>query len=101
MNKRPWQRLLLSLLGIVVVWITWRVAVEELKGFPIQGIAAFTTITTSCLYAVMAIVIFMVTGRLVYEWKMNTVQQISEAGEQLIREDRTPAPKHFDDDSIQ
>ncbi len=101
MNKKSWHRLVLSLVGIAIVWATWRVAIEELKSFPVQAIAAFTTITTSCLYAVMAIVIFMVTGRMVYEWKMNTAQTISEVGEQLIREDRTPAPKHFDDDSIQ
>jgi hypothetical protein len=37
-------------------------------------LAGFVTITTNTLYVTGAIVIFLVTGRMVYDWKMGTNQ---------------------------
>lgn len=103
-TKAPWQRLVLSLVGIFVIQAAWRWAVAHLYTLPVPALAGFVSLTTSAFYVTGAIVIFMVTGRLVYEWRMGTQQiqnVISEAStlkEELIR--HTPHPKHFDDDEI-
>ena len=100
MSKRtPWQRMVLSLTGIAVIGATWHVAVQHLYTLKPEALAAFTTLTVNSQYIVGAIVIFMVTGRLVYEWKMNTASTIAEEGKQIFTE-RTPAPKHFDDPAL-
>lgn len=101
MNKKSWHRLTLSLFGILLVWLIWYHAIGQLRDFPAQAIAAFTTLTVNTQYVIGAIVIFMVTGRLVYEWRMNTISQISEIGEQIAEKiERVPAPKNFDDGTI-
>ena len=79
MNKTTWQRLLLSLVGILTIQISWRWAVAHLYTLPPEALAGFVSITTNSFYVIGAIVIFMVTGRLVYEWKMGTnqIQQVA------------------------
>ena len=100
MKKRtPWQRLALSLTGISVIGLTWHVAVGHLYSLKPEALSAFTTLTVNSQYVIGAIVIFMVTGRLVYEWKMDTASSIAEEGKQFFAE-RTPAPKHYDDPAI-
>jgi uncharacterized membrane protein len=101
MKKRSWHRLILSLFGIACAMWIWNISIEKLRDMPLATISAFTTLTVNTQYVIGAIIIFMVTGRLVYEWKNDTVSQVLTQGENLVREDRTPAPKHFDDDSIQ
>ena len=102
MTKRSWQRMALSLFGILLVWLTWRHAVGILRSYPEIAIASFTTLTVNTQYVIGAIVVFMVTGRLVYEWKQQTVSTIAEVGEQMFKKiERTPAPKHFDDLEIE
>lgn len=101
MNKRSWQRLLLSLLGVAVIGLCWFVAVQHLYTLKPEALASFTTITTNAFYVIGAIIIFMVSGRLIYEWKNQTVSQIIESGEQRYEEaKRSYAPKHFDNDEI-
>src|SRR5437016_190082 len=68
-NRRPWQRMALSLLGIVIVAIMWRWATLHLYALPQAALAAFTSITNNSFYVIGAIVIFMVTGKLIYDWK--------------------------------
>ncbi|MEI8234119.1 MAG: hypothetical protein WCH57_05480 [Verrucomicrobiota bacterium] len=100
MKKRtPWQRLALSLAGISVIEATWRLAVRHLYTLKPEAFAAFTALTVHSQYVIGAIVVFMVTGRLVYEWKMETASSIAEEGKQILAE-RTPAPKHYDDPAI-
>jgi hypothetical protein len=102
---KSYHRILLSLIGVLVIVLTWMQAVPHLYRLPTHAMAAFTTITVNSQYVIGAIVIFMVTGRLIYEWKNNTVSQILTSSEQ-IREDitekleRTPSPKHFDSEDI-
>lgn len=93
-NKKSWQRLTLSLVGLSIIVLTWMQAVAHLYMLPPAALAAFTTITVNAQYVIGAIVIFMVTGRLIYEWKHETAAQVSERGEQIIG--RPPAPKFFD-----
>jgi len=100
MNKKSWQRLTLSLIGLLIIQATWSQAVTHLYKLPPAALAAFTTITVNSQYVVGAIVIFMVSGRMIYEWRMNTVSNVVEQGEQLLQEKRTPAPKQFDDGTI-
>lgn len=68
------QRFLISLIGIILVQISWRWSVAHLYTLPQEALAGFVSITTNTLYITGAIVIFMVTGRLVYDWKMGTSQ---------------------------
>ena len=68
------QRFLISLIGIILIQISWRWAVAHLYTLPPEALAGFVSITTNTLYITGAIVIFMVTGRLVYDWKMGTSQ---------------------------
>lgn len=72
------QRLIVSLIGIALIQASWRWAVAHLYTLPDIALAGFVTITTNTLYVTGAIVVFLVTGRMVYDWKMGTsqVQQI-------------------------
>ena len=72
------QRLIISLIGIALIQASWRWAVAHLYTLPEIALAGFVTITTNTLYVTGAIVVFLVTGRMVYDWKMGTsqVQQI-------------------------
>ena len=72
------QRLIVSLIGIALIQASWRWAVEHLYTLPEVALAGFVTITTNTLYVTGAIVVFLVTGRMVYDWKMGTsqIQQI-------------------------
>lgn len=72
MTRTPWQRLALSLIGIIVIVLCWRWAVCHLYTLPEQALAPFTSITTNSFYVIAAIVVFMVTGRLVYDWANRT-----------------------------
>ena len=98
--------MLLSLIGVLVIVLTWMQAVPHLYRLPAAAMASFTTITVNAQYVIGAIVIFMVTGRLIYEWKHDTASRILESGEQ-IKEDitqkieRTVSPKHFDGEDIE
>lgn len=106
MNKLPttWQRLVLSVIGVLVIQLSWRWAVCHLYTLPTPALAGFVSITTNAFYVIGAIIIFMVTGKLIYEWKMGTSQIQSVASEAIdIKEEiikRVAKPKHFDDSTI-
>jgi hypothetical protein len=68
------QRFLISLIGIILVQISWRWAVAHLYTLPTEALAGFVSITTNTLYITGAIVIFMVTGKLIYDWRVGTSQ---------------------------
>jgi len=98
-DRTPWQRITLSLLGILICLLEWRWATEHLYSLPATSIAAFTTITVNNLYVIGALVIWFVTGRLVYEWKSNTANQlVSEVSNTYGN--FIPPPKTFDDPKI-
>jgi hypothetical protein len=98
------QRFLISLIGIILVQISWRWAVAHLYSLPPEALAGFVSITTNTLYITGAIVIFMVTGRLVYDWKMGTsqIQEVVSRADTIKQEitERIIKPKHFDDGEI-
>lgn len=100
LSAPPWQRLVLSLAGILVIQASWRWAVAHLYTLPPVALAGFVSITTNSFYVIGAIVIFMVTGRLIYEWRMGTqqIQDVTSKVEELT--ERVVKPKHFDDDTI-
>jgi hypothetical protein len=100
-NRVPWQRLALSILGIAICLFEWRWATEHLYSLPAGAIAAFTTITVNSLYVVGALVVFFVTGRLVYEWKATTANQlVTQVTDTYALSTTVPPPKAFDDPSI-
>jgi hypothetical protein len=98
------QRFLISLIGIILIQISWRWAVAHLYTLPPEALAGFVSITTNTLYITGAIVIFMVTGRLVYDWKMGTsqIQEVISRADTIKQEitERIIKPKHFDDGEI-
>jgi len=98
------QRFLISLIGIILVQISWRWAVAHLYSLPPEALAGFVSITTNTLYITGAIVIFMVTGRLVYDWKMGTsqIQEVASRIEEINEEitEKVIKPKYFDDGEV-
>ena len=84
-TKMVSQRLIVSIIGIALIQASWRWAVEHLYTLPESAFAGFVTITTNTLYVTGAIVIFLVTGRMVYDWKIRTnqVQEVASSVEQL------------------
>jgi hypothetical protein len=86
------------------VQISWRWATAHFYSLPPEAYAGFVSITTNTLYITGAIVIFMVTGRLVYDWKMGTrqIQNVASSVETIKEEitQRIQKPKHFDDETI-
>ena len=98
------QRFLISLIGIILIQISWRWAVAHLYTLPPEALAGFVSITTNTLYITGAIVIFMVTGRLVYDWKVGTsqIQEVISRADTIKQEitERIIKPKHFDDGEI-
>jgi hypothetical protein len=98
------QRLFVSLFGISLVQISWRWATSHFYSLPPEAMAGFVTITTNSMYVTGAIVVFMVTGRMVYDWKMGTsqiqevVSSVARVKEEVI--ERIQKPKNFDDEAI-
>jgi hypothetical protein len=84
---------------VAVIGGTWYIAVQHLYSLPADALASFTTLTVNAQYVVGAIVVFMVSGRLIYEWKMDTASKIEEAGKRILS--IGTRPKDFDDLSIQ
>jgi hypothetical protein len=84
LNKVVSQRLIVSLVGIALIQASWRWAVEHLYTLPEVALVGFVTITTNTLYITGAIVIFLVTGRMVYDWRMGT-NQIQEVVSTITR----------------
>jgi hypothetical protein len=104
LSKVVSQRLIVSLVGIGLIQASWRWAIAHLYTLPEVALAGFVTITTNCMYVTGAIVVFMVTGRMVYDWKVGTTQIQEVAGNiRKIKEEvilRSFKPKYYDDSTI-
>lgn len=72
MTAKSWQRMALSLLAIGIIASMWRWSIMYLYTLPTDALASFTTLTTNSMYTISSVVIFMISGRMLYEWKMNT-----------------------------
>lgn len=97
-RKLPWTRLILALAGLITVQVTWRWAVEHLYKLPPETLAAFQAITTHTLYVTGVIVVWAITGKLLWDWKNQSQSVAQSVAETLV--ERTPKAKHFDDDQI-
>lgn len=75
----------LSLIGVAIIAAMWRWATFHLYVLPEHSITAFTSITNNASYVIGAIVVFMVTGRLIYDWKNSTTASVIQ---QAIHEKR-------------
>ena len=102
MNRKSWQRMALSIFGIFCTMLIWHIAIGRLEGIKPEAIASFTTLTVNTQYVIGIIVIFMVTGKMVTDWRTGTLSQVITQSDHIIQDitERTPAPKHFDDDTI-
>lgn len=96
--RRSWQRMVLSVFGVLIIQFTWRWAVAHLYTLPPHTIAAFVTLTTNTMYTISAIVVFMVTGKLVYDWRntteavANVASTVTEQISHVIEEGQPGAP---------
>jgi hypothetical protein len=70
--QKSWHRLALSVFGITIISAMWAWAVYHVYHLPPEKLGAFTSITTNCFYSIAVIVIFMITGRLVWEWSQSS-----------------------------
>jgi len=104
LNKVVSQRLIVSLVGIGLIQASWRWAIAHLYTLPDTAMAGFVTITTNSMYVTGAIVVFMVTGRMVYDWKVGTTQvqevvsSVAKVKEEVVQ--YMKKPKNFDDETI-
>ncbi len=80
----PWQRLALSLLGIVIVSGILEIATLHLYSLPDHSIAAFNSIINNGLYVIGALVLFFVTGQVFYSWKNETMSSVVEQASHII-----------------
>ena len=90
----------MSIIGIIAIELSWRWAVCHLYTLPTPALAGFVSITTNAFYVIGAIIIFMVTGKLVYEWKMGTsqIQSVVSKASEVI--EKGVKPKYFDDEQV-
>lgn len=97
----PWQRMLLSIVGIVILLSEWRWAVNHIYALQQTpaALTAFTSITTNNMYAIVVLVIFFVTGQVFFNWSNQTVSTITQEVKTAIGE-HVPGSKHFDDKKI-
>lgn len=89
-----WQRIAVSMLGIAVLLGIWRWSVFHLYSLPPESLSSFTTITVNNQYAIMALVIFFVTGKLIYDLKVDTVSTIVTRGEHLFEKREEKRESH-------
>lgn len=75
-ERVPWQRLALSLLGITILAGIWRWAVWHLYALPEHSISAYASITNNTMYAVATIVVFFISGKMLFDWKNQTTSTI-------------------------
>jgi hypothetical protein len=83
-KSATWQRITVALLGIAVEVGIWQWAVWHLYSLPPESVSSFTTITVNCFYVIAALVLFFVTGKLIYDLKVDTVAQVVTEGKALI-----------------
>jgi hypothetical protein len=79
-----WQRITVAMLGIGIEVGIWQWATWHLYSLPSEAISSFTTITVNCFYVIASLVIFFVTGKLIYDLKVDTVAQVVTKGEQIF-----------------
>lgn len=97
----PWHRLILGLSGILVMLLVWRWATFHLYALPVTSLTAFQAITVNMMYVVAAIVIFMVTGKLIYDWKNTTSTQIITQAQTLFSKETESIDPQFQTPELQ
>lgn len=97
----PWQRMFLSIVGILILLSEWRWAVNHIYALQQTpaALTAFTSITTNNMYAIVVLVIFFVTGQVFFNWANQTVSTVTQEVKSIIGE-HVPGSKHFDDKKI-
>lgn len=100
-QRFPWQRLTLSIIGIFFIFLMWKWSSNHLYSLPQYSLATFGSITSSSIYALAALVIWFVTGKLVTELKTGAAASIIETVTDTVSDIGKPiAPKHIDDPAI-
>lgn len=90
-NRKRWQRLSLSLFGVAIIATMWKWAVFHFYSLPEASFESFTSITNNAFYTVGAIVIFMVTGRMISDIKTGGISSAISAVKT-----KPPSTKHLD-----
>lgn len=93
------HRLLLSAIGIATILGIWERATNHLYSLPQKAYSSFTSFTNNAFYVIGVIVVFAVTGKLVWDWKNATVSAVTQATEiiskkiHVIEEGTSGAPE--------
>lgn len=100
-RKAPWTRICLSVGGILVILAVWRWATQHLYTLPEASLAGYVSITNNCFYTVSAIVIFCVSGKMLWDYKNQAASVVSVASEVIHEKtERAVKASHFDDPTI-
>ena len=84
-DRMPWQRMTLTAIGIVIIVVKWQWSVWHLYSLPEPSYSSFTTITINSDYVIGALVIFFVTGKLLYDWKNATTTQLAASTQDVMQ----------------
>ncbi len=97
MSRRPpfpWTRLIVCAIAVAMVELQWRWAVYHLYSLPKEAYGPFQAITVNAMYVVGAIAIFLISGKLIYDWKNSTASEvITEAKTAFSRQEFVIDPK--------
>lgn len=83
-DRVPWQRLALSLLGIAILAGMWRWATFHLYALPEHSISAYTSLTNNTIYAIASIVVFFISGKMLFDWKNQSTSTVVEQASHLF-----------------
>lgn len=74
--RRTWRRVILSIIGIIIIAIHWRWAVNHVYALAMMhydaALTAFVSITTAAFYGITIIVVFLVTGLTFFSWAQSS-----------------------------
>ena len=102
-TQEPWwkSRTLMTFIAIGIMWGIWERAEVMLNHLDATKAVSFESLTQTVLWT-MTVLVFSLSGVKCIEKMMSFRREAASstvnALEQVI--DRTPAPKHFDDDTV-
>lgn len=99
--RHPWtsRKLWMTLSANGMMWAAYELALRHLYAMPDSKVAAFTALTQTVLYGITAVSAAYVGVTGIVQMRQQVSSDVSQRMEEHI--ERTFAPKHFDDPSIQ
>lgn len=89
----PWQRLSLAVLGIVIIFAVWRLAVFHLYTLPPTSITVFGAITQSLMWVVGLLCAWFVTNQLIGTYNMTSAASMVQQAQQIFEDKKSTSTK--------